>query len=99
MAPWLVGLLAGDEPNPAMAMLPFVDELKRRYRVRGVDGLATMPHEWWAELGAIGTLDDAAHHLGRLGEAGAHSIGLWPSPDPATAREDLQTVLRLSAAR
>lgn len=95
MSPWLAGLL--DHPNAAIQALPFVDDLLDRYRRHGVDGLATMPADWWAELGPIGTLDDAAAHLAELESAGAHSIGLFPAPDVEIAMSQVDDVLRLAA--
>jgi hypothetical protein len=62
----------------------------------GVDGLATMPAEWWTAIGPIGTLDDAAAHVEALEAAGVHSIGLFPPPDPAVAAAQLPHVLALA---
>jgi 5,10-methylenetetrahydromethanopterin reductase len=78
-APWLAGLIA--ENNPALKPLPFYDDLITRYDESGVAGLVTMPQDWWAELGPIGTLDDAAAHLDALTTAGVHHIGLFPDPE------------------
>ena len=60
-APWLAGLI--EQKNPALAALPFYDDLLKRYAESGVPGLVTMPQDWWTELGPIGTLDDAAAHI------------------------------------
>lgn len=96
MAPWLASHL--DAPSVGLAVLPFITELTDWYRRRGVDGLVDAPDEWWAELGPIGTLDDALAHLDELRRAGVHSIGLFPPPDAETAREQLDHVVALAGA-
>jgi 5,10-methylenetetrahydromethanopterin reductase len=93
MAPFLAGLL--DHPVPGLRALPFFDELAARYAARGLDGLTSMPTDWWGEIGPIGTLDDARAHLEALAAAGADSIGLFPDPDVATARRQLDDVAEL----
>jgi alkanesulfonate monooxygenase SsuD/methylene tetrahydromethanopterin reductase-like flavin-dependent oxidoreductase (luciferase family) len=98
MAPWLAGLL--DSPTPEVRGLPFFDELVVRHATQGVDGLATMPADWWTALGPIGTLDDAAAHIAALEEAGAGSIGLFPVLDPTTSPlAQLPAVLALAGNR
>jgi alkanesulfonate monooxygenase SsuD/methylene tetrahydromethanopterin reductase-like flavin-dependent oxidoreductase (luciferase family) len=94
MAPWLASML--ERANVSITVLPFFDELAARYAERGVDGLATMPSEWWAEIGPIGTLDDAAAHIAALESAGVHSIGLFPSLDPEIGMRQVPDVLTLS---
>ena len=95
MAPWLASLLA--RPHVGLTVLPFFEELAARYAEQGVDGLATMPSQWWAEIGPIGTLDDAAAHITALESAGVHSIGLFPSLDPEVGMRQVPDVLTLSA--
>jgi alkanesulfonate monooxygenase SsuD/methylene tetrahydromethanopterin reductase-like flavin-dependent oxidoreductase (luciferase family) len=95
MAPWLAAML--ERANVSLTVLPFFDELAARYAERGVDGLATMPSEWWAELGPIGTLEDAAAHIAALESAGVHSIGLFPSLDPEVGMRQISDVLALAA--
>lgn len=93
MAPYLAGLL--DRPAPRLRLIPFYDDLVARYSARGVDGLATMPADWWNEIGAIGTLDDARAHIDALAAAGVNSIALFPASDVATARAQLSDVAAL----
>jgi alkanesulfonate monooxygenase SsuD/methylene tetrahydromethanopterin reductase-like flavin-dependent oxidoreductase (luciferase family) len=95
MAPWLEPIVR--ERTVALQALPFADDLVTRYERDGLEGLVTMPAEWWRELGPIGTMDDAVEHLHRLVEAGAHSIGLFPAPEIDVAREQLPQVLELAA--
>ena len=94
MAPWLAGLL--DDPGPAVAVLPFRDELLARYREQGADGLVGMPHDWWLEFGPIGTMDDARSHVAALEAEGAGHVALFPPPDLAIAREQVRDVLELA---
>jgi alkanesulfonate monooxygenase SsuD/methylene tetrahydromethanopterin reductase-like flavin-dependent oxidoreductase (luciferase family) len=94
MAPWLAERL--EAPTAGVAALPFYEDLSARWSARGVDGVATMPDDWWAELGPIGTLDDAAEHLAALEAAGVHSIGLFPAPEVEVARSQVDDVLALA---
>ncbi|AYY14424.1 LLM class flavin-dependent oxidoreductase [Actinobacteria bacterium YIM 96077] len=94
MAPWLASLL--DQPTPGITTLPFASEMLEHYREHGVDGLVTMPPEWWRELAPIGTMDDAMAHVRALEEAGVDSIGLWPARDVETARGQVDDVLQLA---
>lgn len=98
MAPWVAERLPGvtASPNGAMTTLPFLDDLVERHAKHGLNGIATMPDDWWAELGPIGTLDDAAAHLDALDAAGVHSIGLFPAADVAIARTQVEDVLALA---
>ena len=95
MAPWLASLL--EDPNVGLRVLPFFDDLMARYGRQGVSGLATMPSEWWKEIGPIGTVDDAVAHIEALDAAGVHSIGLFPAPVVETAMAQLDDVLRLGS--
>jgi 5,10-methylenetetrahydromethanopterin reductase len=95
MAPFVAGLLDGT--NPAAEAHPHIDEIKERHDSRGVDGIADMPAEWWIELGAIGTFDDAVRHAGALADAGAHDVTFFPGPTVELARDDLAHVARLAA--
>jgi alkanesulfonate monooxygenase SsuD/methylene tetrahydromethanopterin reductase-like flavin-dependent oxidoreductase (luciferase family) len=94
MAPWLSGLLA--DPHAGLRALPFFDELVALHADRGADGLATMPAEWWVEIGPIGTMADAEAHLAALADAGVHSIGLFPAPELDVALAQLDQVLHLA---
>jgi len=66
-----------------------------RFGRHGVTGLATMPSDWWKEIGPIGTLDDAVAHMKALEAAGVHSIGMFPAPEVDIATAQLDDVLRL----
>jgi alkanesulfonate monooxygenase SsuD/methylene tetrahydromethanopterin reductase-like flavin-dependent oxidoreductase (luciferase family) len=94
MAPWLAERLV--DPHVGLRVLPFFDELVARYTRDGVDGLATMPSDWWTEIGPIGTVDDALAHLDALGAAGVHSVGLFLAPDASDARPQIDHVIALA---
>ena len=94
MAPWLAGLV--EEPNAGFRALPFFDDLVARFAERGVEGLVTMPAEWWIEIGPIGTLDDARAHVDALERAGVDSIGLFPAPEVDIARRQIDEVLAIA---
>jgi alkanesulfonate monooxygenase SsuD/methylene tetrahydromethanopterin reductase-like flavin-dependent oxidoreductase (luciferase family) len=95
MAPWLATLL--DPPSAGLQALPFFDDLVARHTERGLEGLVTMPSEWWTELAPIGTLDDAAAHIEALEAAGVNSIGLFPAPDVAIAMTQMNDVVALAS--
>jgi alkanesulfonate monooxygenase SsuD/methylene tetrahydromethanopterin reductase-like flavin-dependent oxidoreductase (luciferase family) len=94
MAPWLASAL--DSPTRGLETLPFFTDLAERYHRHGLDGLVSMPPEWWAEIGPIGTLDDAVAHIEALEAAGVHSIGLFPAPDVDVATAQVEDVVRLA---
>ena len=96
MAPFVAGLLDGT--NPAPNAHPHIEEIRERHDARGVDGIADMPADWWIELGAIGTFDDAVRHAEALADAGVHDVAFFPGPTVELAREDLEHVTRLAAA-
>ena len=73
-----------DDKNPALAAMPFYEDLLELYSEAGTAGFVTMPHEWWLEIGPIGTLDDAAAHIATLEAAGVQHIGLFPDPEVDT---------------
>jgi alkanesulfonate monooxygenase SsuD/methylene tetrahydromethanopterin reductase-like flavin-dependent oxidoreductase (luciferase family) len=96
MAPFVAGLIDG--ANPAPNAHPHIDEIRERHAERGVEGIADMPDDWWIELGAIGSFDDAVRHAEALAEAGAHDVAFFPGPTVELARDDLEQVTRLAAA-
>lgn len=96
MAPFVAGLL--ESGGPAVLAHPHIDEILERHAARGVDGIADMPSDWWIELGAIGTFDDAVRHAEALADAGAHDVAFFPGPTVDLVREDIEHVTRLAAA-
>jgi 5,10-methylenetetrahydromethanopterin reductase len=64
---------------PSYTVLPFFDELVHRIDGDGPTALLGMPADYWIELGAFGTLDDAHQHVDALGRAGADVAVVYPS--------------------
>jgi 5,10-methylenetetrahydromethanopterin reductase len=96
MAPMLAGLI--DQEVPALRATEFYEEMAARYKADGTDGLASMPAEWWTELGPIGTMDDAIAHVRAVGEAGAQSVALFPAPALDVGRQQLAQVAEIKRA-
>ena len=44
--------------RPAFTVLPFYDEMASRVADGGAEALLEMPHDYWVEIGAIGTIDE-----------------------------------------
>jgi 5,10-methylenetetrahydromethanopterin reductase len=96
MAPLVAELLGRD--TPCILEHPHGDEIRERYDRGGVDALADMSHDWWAEIGPIGTLDDAVAFTERLAEAGATDIAFFPGPELEYAYEVIGVVQQIAAA-
>ena len=79
--------------------LPFVDELRGRHESDGLDGIVGMPRDWWLQIGAIGTRDDAVEHLALLEAEGVTGAAFFPAPDLETARGQIDDVIAIAAAR
>lgn len=93
-AGWLADQLAA--PTASLIGAPFYSELVNRYETGGAEALVQVPADWWTELGAIGTLDDAAAHLAALEQAGADGVTFGLSTDQAAAHSQLADVIRLA---
>jgi alkanesulfonate monooxygenase SsuD/methylene tetrahydromethanopterin reductase-like flavin-dependent oxidoreductase (luciferase family) len=96
MAPFVAQLIDG--ANPAPNSHPHIEEIRERHTARGVDGIADMPADWWIELGAVGTFDDAVRHAEALADAGANDVAFFPGSAVDLVRADLAIVTRLAAA-
>lgn len=96
MAPFVGGLCAS--PTPNVQAHPYFGEIQDRWRDRGEEGLVDMPAEWWGQLGAIGTFDDAVAHVQALHDAGVHDVSLFPAAEVDVARHQLDDVVRLATA-
>jgi hypothetical protein len=79
--------------------LPFLDELRERHASDGLDGIAGMPRDWWLQIGAIGTRDDAVEHLALLEAEGVTGAAFFPAPDLPTALGQIDDVVAIAAAR
>ncbi len=93
LAPFVAGLIEAE--RHALAILPYFDDMVALVRDGGPDALVGMPCEWWSEIGAIGTMDDALGHIAALEEAGVESINIYPGPDIGIAWEIMPDVARL----
>lgn len=87
VAPFVAGLVR--ERRPAFTVLAFFDELAARVESGGHDALVGMPADYWREIGAIGTPDDAAAHIESLEAAGVDSINVFPGPSVDIAYQQL----------
>lgn len=95
----VASLVADMLDSALLAPLPFLDELRARHTRHGVAGIETMPRDWWLQIGAIGTRDDALEHLALLEAAGTTGVAFFPSDDLAVARGQVDDVIAISAAR
>ena len=80
--------------NFGLNSAPFHDDLVAIVQADGIDGVAAAPDDWWIELGAIGTPDDAVAHVEALAEAGATTVSLFPPTVPDAALAQLDRVVR-----
>jgi alkanesulfonate monooxygenase SsuD/methylene tetrahydromethanopterin reductase-like flavin-dependent oxidoreductase (luciferase family) len=85
------------ERRPAYAMSPFCDDMAERVSTGGPEALLDMPADYWAEIGAIGTFDDALAHVAALEAAGVNSINIFPADDIEIAWEQMEGVAALAA--
>ncbi len=74
-------------PHMGLRMLDFYDELAGQAAASSwEDAVAAMPNDWWAQLGAFGTPDDAAAYITTMTAAGADTLTFFPGPvDPIGA--------------
>jgi 5,10-methylenetetrahydromethanopterin reductase len=95
---WVSDFVAGlvRERRPALTVLPFFDELADRVERVGPEALVDMPPDYWREIGAVGTMDDALAHVAALEQAGVASINIFPGPELETARAQLPHVAALA---
>ncbi len=93
-APLVAGWIA--ERRPAVTVLPFFDEMASRIADGGADALVDMPPDYWIELGAVGTIDDALAHVAALEAAGVHSINIFPGDELEDAWVQLPQVAALT---
>lgn len=94
MAPLIGDLLT--DGSPTLSHLPFYDELSTRFAAKGEQGIVDMPSDWWQQIGAIGTLDDAFAYIAALEAEGVTGISFFPSIDLETARGQIEQVCRLA---
>jgi hypothetical protein len=78
-------------------VLPFYDVMALRVAAGGAVALLVMPQDYWVEIGAIGTIDDALAHVAALEAAGVGSINIFPGPELEVAWEPMPQVAALAA--
>ena len=83
--------------RPAFTVLPFYEEMAQRVATGGAEALVEMPHDYWVEIGAIGTMDDALAHVASLEAAGVGSINIFPGPELEVALDQMPQVAALAA--
>jgi alkanesulfonate monooxygenase SsuD/methylene tetrahydromethanopterin reductase-like flavin-dependent oxidoreductase (luciferase family) len=83
--------------RPAFTVLPFYDEIAGRVAADGPQALIEMPADYWTEIGAIGTIDDALAHVAGLEAAGVGSVNIFPGPELESAWEQMAQVAALAA--
>ena len=83
--------------RPAFTVLPFYDEMAQRVASGGPAALLEMPQDYWVEIGAIGTMDDALAHVASLEAAGVGSVNIFPGPELEVAWEQMPQVAALAA--
>jgi alkanesulfonate monooxygenase SsuD/methylene tetrahydromethanopterin reductase-like flavin-dependent oxidoreductase (luciferase family) len=83
--------------RPAFTVLPFYDELAQRVASGGSEALVEMPADYWTQIGAIGTIDDALAHVAALEAAGVGSINIFPGPELELAWAQMPQVAALAA--
>jgi 5,10-methylenetetrahydromethanopterin reductase len=95
MAPFVAKVLG----SVGFRGLPFLGELRERHARDGVEGVASMPRDWWLQIGAIGTHDDALEHLALLEAEGVTGVTFLPSDDLETGRGQIDDVIAIAGAR
>jgi alkanesulfonate monooxygenase SsuD/methylene tetrahydromethanopterin reductase-like flavin-dependent oxidoreductase (luciferase family) len=93
VAPVVAEMMA--ERQPALTVLPFFDEMVAKHAEGGDDALIEMPADYWAEIGAIGTFDDALAHVAALEAAGVRSINIFPADQIEIAWEVMPGIAEL----
>jgi 5,10-methylenetetrahydromethanopterin reductase len=94
-APWVAQMLG----STGFRDLPFLEELRERQAAHGLEAIAAMPRDWWLQLGATGTRDDAAEHLALLEAEGVTGVTFFPSDDLRTARAQIDDVIAIAGSR
>jgi hypothetical protein len=58
-----------------------------------------MPRDWWLQIGAIGTRDDALEHVALLEAEGVTGVAFFPTPELGVARRQVDDVVAIAASR
>jgi alkanesulfonate monooxygenase SsuD/methylene tetrahydromethanopterin reductase-like flavin-dependent oxidoreductase (luciferase family) len=87
------------DPHAGWRALPFFEDLMDRFADGGAAAIASMPQDWWHEIGPIGTPADAHAYLDRLAAAGVDAVTLYPAPEVDLALDDLETIVTIAKQR
>ncbi len=97
---WMAPLVAGwvRAANPTIAEHPHFAEMQALLADGGEPALQTMPADWWLDLAAVGTFDDAVEHVRRLAAAGVTDVAIFPPEELDIAHGMIDDVITLRAA-
>jgi alkanesulfonate monooxygenase SsuD/methylene tetrahydromethanopterin reductase-like flavin-dependent oxidoreductase (luciferase family) len=95
-APFVAGAIR--ERRRSLTSLPFFAEMSALVDDGGHAALVSMPDDWWREIGAIGTIDDAIGHVDALGAAGVGQVGLFVGENLTAVRPLVATVATIKQA-
>ena len=62
---------------PSLTVVPFFDEMFSKVSDGGPQELVEMPADYWREIGAIGTIDDAHEHIAALDAVGVEHVAVF----------------------
>lgn len=86
-------------PHAGWRALPFFDDLMDRFTDGGAEAVASMPRDWWHEIGPIGDRADAHAYLDRLESVEVDAVTMYPAPEVDLALGDLETVIDVASER
>ena len=97
---WMAPLVAGwvRSANPTVGEHPHFAEMQALLADGGEAALAGMPRDWWLDLAAVGTFDDAVEHVQRLGEASVQDVAIFPPEELDIAHGMIDDVIALRRA-
>jgi alkanesulfonate monooxygenase SsuD/methylene tetrahydromethanopterin reductase-like flavin-dependent oxidoreductase (luciferase family) len=96
MAPFVGEMV--EQRAPCIVEHPHGDEIVERFERGGAEAVAEIPDDWWAEIGPIGTLDDAVSFTEAVAAAGATEVAYFPGPELEYAYDDIGVVEQIAAA-
>ncbi|MEZ5272457.1 MAG: LLM class flavin-dependent oxidoreductase [Ilumatobacteraceae bacterium] len=96
MAPLVAGWVGS--ANPTVNEHPHFAEMQALLTDGGEGALVGMPADWWMDLAAVGTFDDAVEHVRRLGEAGVQDVAIFPPEELDIAHRMIEDVIAIRRA-
>ncbi|HNJ96776.1 MAG TPA: LLM class flavin-dependent oxidoreductase [Ilumatobacteraceae bacterium] len=97
---WMAPVVASfiRSANPSISQHPHFAEMQALLADGGEPALVGMPREWWLDIAAVGTFDDAVEHVQRLADAGVHDVAIFPPPELELGRQLIDDVIALRRA-